>query len=96
MTSLTYLNNSDSDETKVRKINANLDELRIFKSRLTKGLIELPTKSDGSFSFVNWGDIEGEMYNQSDLAAKLNTIDANVAKKVPISDSIDTTNIFVF
>lgn len=96
MTSLTYLNNSDDDETKVRKINANLDELRIFESRLTKGLIELPTKGGGSSSSVNWGNIEGEMYNQADLAEKLNTIDANIAKKVPISDSIDTTNIFVF
>jgi hypothetical protein len=93
MTSLTYLNDSDSDETKVRKINANLDELRIFESRLTKGLIKLPTDGGGSSSSVNWGNIEGEIYNQSDLAEKLNTIDVEIAKKVSISDSIPSNTI---
>lgn len=92
MTSLTYLNNSDSDEAKVKKINANLDELRIFESRLTKGLIELPTKTSTSSS-VEWGNIEGGMYNQSDLAEKLNEIDSDIAKKVPILDSIPSNTI---
>lgn len=92
MAQYTYLNNSDSDEAKVQKINSNLNEIKMFESRLTKGLIELPTKTSTSSS-VEWGNIEGGMYNQSDLAEKLNEIDSDIAKKVPILDSIPSNTI---
>lgn len=76
-----YLNNSDSDESKVRKINANLDELRILESRLTKGLIELPTSGSSTPTSATWGSIGGALSDQKDLMSELES-------KVPVIDAI--------
>ena len=70
MTQYTYLNNSDSDEAKVQKINSNLNEIKMFEARLTKGLIELPsTSSGGSTSEAVWGSITGDINEQSGWAS---------------------------
>lgn len=94
MAQYTYLNNSDSDEAKVQKINSNLNEIKMFEARLTKGLIELPNNNSGGGSTSEgvWGSITGDINDQSDWA-DLVYLQTQLATRVLKTNTIPDSNI---